>query len=114
MRTPNAICDIYITATPSVDPPDIRGVPCWIGGEFNAGAPLPLGRRFSAILEAPLDSGLRDNYNGGSSSAVFVPDISGEGHFIVFVERDRSNPAANFLRAFLSKRGSDQPANPLP
>lgn len=114
MRTPNTTCDIYITATPPLDLPDFAGVPCWIGGEFDAGAPLGLGRRFSAILEAPLDSGLRDNYNGGAVSTVFVPDSSGEGHFVVFVERDRSNPAANFLRAFLSKRGTEQPANPIP
>lgn len=114
MKTPNTTCDIYITAMPALDPPDISGVPCWIGGEFHAGAPLAPGRRFSAILEAPLDSGLRDNYNGGSSITVYIPNISGEGHLIVFVERDRANPAANFLRAFLSKRGTDQPANSVP
>lgn len=74
MRTPNTSCDIYITATPGIDAPDISNVPCWIGGQFDTGAGLAGSRRYSAMLEAPLDCG---------------------------------------LRAFLSKRGTEQPVNPV-
>lgn len=113
MRTPNTSCDIYITATPGIDAPDISNVPCWIGGQFDTGAGLAGSRRYSAMLEAPLDCGLRDNYNGGASITIFTPDVDGEGFFVVFVERDRTHGAANFLRAFLSKRGTEQPVNPV-
>ncbi|MSR31567.1 MAG: hypothetical protein EXR99_08690 [Gemmataceae bacterium] len=93
-----SLCAIWHGGGPP-DPPAVEGIPCTLAGSLVGG--VRQGKSFTAVLTAPLGSGLRDGHPEGTPVTLQAPYPMGVLYRVVFLERDRSRGASHFFRAFL-------------
>ncbi|HKB42619.1 MAG TPA: hypothetical protein VKD72_39690 [Gemmataceae bacterium] len=107
MRPPNTTFDVYIGGRLPPSGPDIAGASGHLRDSWREGnATNKRDRTFfwTAVLETPLGVGIADAYPGGpGDTTLWVPDSNGDAYTVVFVERERRSPGADFLRVYLVK-----------
>ncbi|MBL8795216.1 MAG: hypothetical protein JNM56_15025 [Planctomycetia bacterium] len=107
MRAPNTDCVIYFAGNAPPADPDVSNVRGGLYDHFRQGLEVSENpthaHRYTATLDVPLDTDLRDGYPGADDYRVYVPDQDGQGYRVVFVERIRHFRGQHFKRVYLDK-----------
>ena len=112
----NTTCDIYFS--PNVPPasPDVAGVSCSLVPRFPEGSEASEGDqtfRWTHVLCVDLSVDVRDTWPSAPAHRVYVPDSSGTGFDVVFVELLNRGSAAAYKRVYLKRRAATFPTNEL-
>jgi hypothetical protein len=112
----NTTCDVYFD--PNVPPAsaDVAGVACHLAARFAQGAEASEGDqalRWTHLLYVDSAVDVRDDYPNTPANRVYVPDSTGTGFDVVFVETiNRGTPAA-YRRVYLDRRQPTWPTDQL-
>ena len=109
---PNTTCDIYREGNAPPASPDVPAVPCCFISCFDIGRERGEKEgqqyRFTAKMLVPLGTDVRDDFNAwtGTAStrdAVYVPNRTGTGYKVAFVERVNRGLAGDALCVYLDR-----------
>src|SRR5262245_42824193 len=107
MHRPNTTFDLYHSGGPPAAPA-AAGLQGFLADHWQRGGLACKGDRtwfWTAILDVPLDTDLRDGYPASPMSSVWVPNQNGQKYSVIFVERMRSGRGSEFKRAYLLREG---------
>jgi hypothetical protein len=112
----NTTCDIYFN--PNVPPaaPDVAGQACALVARFQQGSAASEGDqtfRWTHLLYLDADVDVRDSYPSAPVNRVYVPDKTGTGFDVVFVELVNRGTPARYKRVFLDRRSVTWPSSEL-
>jgi hypothetical protein len=112
----NTTCDIYRTGRAPPTAPDVGGVPCYLLGNYYAGLEHGEGDsttlKYSHTMLVDVSTDVRDGYVTGVINSVYdtayVPDKTGVGYNVVFVERKRV-ATGDFKKVYLARKAPAWP-----
>src|SRR5262245_49626157 len=107
MRRPNTTFVVYHAGGPP-SAPDAAGLQGFLADRWQRGGLANKGDQswfWTATLDVPLQTDLRDGYPTSPAPSVWVPDQTGQKYSVVFVERVRSTPGGEFKRIYLLREG---------
>jgi hypothetical protein len=112
----NTTCDIYYS--PNVPPaaPDVAGAACTLVARFQQGSESSEGDqtfRWTHVLFLDAAVDVRDSYPSAPSHRVYVPDKTGTGFDVVFVEIVNRGLPSKYKRVFLDRRAVTFPTDEL-
>ncbi len=112
----NTTCDIYYS--PNVPPAaaDVAGTACTLVARFEQGSATSEGDqtfRWTHLLYLDAAIDVRDSYPNAPINRVYVPDKTGTGFNVVFVELLNRGTAARYKRVFLNRLSVAFPTNEL-
>ena len=112
----NTTCDIYYD--PNVPPaaPDVAGIACTLIAHFEEGSATSEGDqtyRWTHILYVDATIDVRDSYPSAPVNRVYIPDKTGTGWNVVFVEMLNRGTPAMYKRVFLNRLSVTFPTNEL-
>lgn len=112
----NTTADIYFA--PNVPPaaPDVAGVPVHLAPRFAHGSESSEGDqdlRWTHIAYVSDTVDVRDNYPSAPTHTLYVPDKTGTGFEVVFVELVGRGTGSKYKRIFLDRQQPAWPTNQL-
>ena len=112
----NTTCDVYLD--PNVPPAaaDSAAVACHLSPDFRGGSEGSEGDvnlRWTHVLSCAPNVDVRDSYPNNPVNRVYVPDKTGTGFDVVFVELVGRGQADKYKRVFLDRRAPTFPTNEL-
>jgi hypothetical protein len=119
--TPNTTCDIYRAGSTPPATPDVPAVPCflqpnWRGGQ-EAGDYSNKFMIWTHVLLVETKMDVRDSYVGQAGAVaqdtLYVPDQTGTGFNVVFVERIQRGTPYDHKRVYLDRMTPNWPTNEL-
>jgi hypothetical protein len=112
MIVPNTTCDIYRVGNAPPSAPDVAGVPLFITYCYDIGRERGEKEaqqfRFTAIANVDLTADIRDDFSDWTGSAtnrdtIYVPDKTGIGYKVIFVETIGRNTPQQRRRVYLDR-----------
>ncbi len=112
----NTTCDIYYSPNVPAAAPDVAGKGGCLVARFQQGSESSEGDqtfRWTHLLYLDADVDVRDSYPNAPVNRVYVPDKTGTGFDVVFVELVNRGTPAKYKRVFLDRRAVTFPTNEL-
>lgn len=103
----NTTCDVYYNGVSPPAAASVAAVPCCLLPNFREGSEASEGDqafRYTHVMTCSATVDIRDNYPTAPNSTLFVPDKTGNGWDIVFVETVNRGLPTVYKRIFLDRK----------
>jgi hypothetical protein len=115
--TPNTTMDIYRSGNTPPSAPDVASVSAYMIPDFanahQAQTTSSTTMRWTHVALVPTGIDIRDAYTGGGAAgetlgsnadSIYIPDKTGTGWAVVFVQQIRNPGGSDFLKVFLLRQ----------
>ncbi len=113
----NTTCDVYRSTGVPPATPDVAAVSCALIPAFREGSEASEGDqdfRYTHVLYCDPEVDIRDSYPAApAADTIYVPDRTGTGFQVVFVELVNRGQPNGYLRVYLDRKAPTWPTSEL-